>query len=332
MLSPHVGVPLWLVLLSVSACYGLVISIWYLNQFVSWVFRKKNRNLNKYGANNGNSWAVITGASSGIGEKMVYEMCKTGFNLVIIARREAYLRNIRERIADMYPSCVVKIVLADLSKSYETNAVLMADVRAAVGEGEIRILMHFAGNSDLSVHLTDKSIDRNIQVMRLVVESTLVLVQKFTELMCTCSKGKKCAIMTCGALTGYTPAPTFAASSANKHYVRALTQSMAAEYEYIDFMIAHPIAVKSEILNNVDETSNVGGFIINSDEFVKNIVEEMGYKVDLNGHWKHDMLVFLLCEVLPLAWVQRMFYKQRVAFNSHFLQRPIDSRNILEKF
>ena len=316
--------------------WGSVNLLWKLHKLVQWFTAKRNRNLNKYGAYSGNSWAVITGASSGIGEQMVYVMCKSGFDLVIIARREECLKRVKQYCYTLNSNCKVKIVLADLSRAFDTHNSLLGEIYGAVGDqGEIRILMHFAGNSDLAVHLTDKSIERNISVMRLVVESTLVLVQMFTEQMCLKSKGRRCAIMTCGALTAYTPAPTFAASSANKHYVRALTTALAAEYEYIDFMVAHPIAVRSEILKQVDGNSggdNIGGMIIDSDVFVKNIVAEMGHAVDLNGHWKHDILVYLLNDVLPLSWVHQFFYKQRASDNSKFLGRPIDSRDILEKF
>ena len=324
---------LWTVFIPFGIILGLVQLFWHIRKFVHWVSISKNKNLNKYGANCENSWAVITGASSGIGEKMVFEMCKTGFNLVIIARREAHLKRVQELCNELSPSCKVRIVLADLSKAYEIQETLMEQIQAVVGiDGEIRILMHMAGNSDLAVHLTDKTLVRNVEVMRLVVESTLVFVQNFTEMMCKRSKGRRCAILTCGALTAYTPAPTFAASSANKHYVRALTQALASEYDSIDFMIAHPIAVRSEILNGIT-VHDTGGWIIDADEFARNIIGEMGSgAVDLNGHWKHDLIVYILYELLPLSWVQHWFYKKRVSLNSQYLGRPIDSRHILEKF
>jgi uncharacterized protein len=324
----------WFLLISVGIIIGTVQLFCNIQRFLNWISAPKNKNLNKYGANVENSWVVITGASSGIGENMAYQMCHSGFNIIIMARRKDCLQKVKERCEGLNPLCKVHIVIADLSKSYSIHASLMSDIEKVVGEqGQVRVLMHFAGNSDLAVHFTDKSVERNVELMRLVVESTLVLTQRFTEMMCRKSKGQRCAILTCGALTAYTPAPTFATSSANKHYVRALTAALAAEYEYIDFMIAHPIAVKSEIVKNSDRGSTVDSFIIDSEVFVSNIIADMGNNgVDLNGYWKHDIVVFILCEVLPLSWVQKVFYQQRVKHNSEFLGRSIDTRSILEKF
>ena len=349
-----------LVILPCCVAYAIVKSILLAYHLSSWITKPNKNNLRQYGAMNDHSWAVITGASSGIGEQMAYEICQVGFHIVIIARRKEMLEKVKQKIHQINPNCQVKIILADLSKAFDIHDSLIKEVEECIGDrGEVRMFMHFAGNSDLAVHFTDKSVDRNVSVMRLVVESTLVLVQLFTEMMCKKSKGKQCAIMTCGALTAYTPAPTFATSSANKHYVRALTHSLAAEYHNIDFMIAHHIAVKSEILQNVEESSNIGGMIIDSDVFVRNIVAEMGCprighdsgdagwgslclhylgltpganKVDLNGHWKHDILVYLMHQILPLSLVHKLFYQDRVEYNSEFLQRPIDTRSLLEKF
>jgi short-subunit dehydrogenase/glycosyltransferase involved in cell wall biosynthesis len=58
--------------------------------------------------------ALITGASSGIGEAFAHVFASAGFNLVVTARREAALQALADRLADEY-GVVVQIVAADLT-------------------------------------------------------------------------------------------------------------------------------------------------------------------------------------------------------------------------
>ena len=54
-------------------------------------------NYNNYGSNE-DSWAIITGASDGIGEEFATQLAGKGFNTIIIARREERLREIATNI------------------------------------------------------------------------------------------------------------------------------------------------------------------------------------------------------------------------------------------
>ena len=65
---------------------------------------------NKYG-----SWAVITGASSGIGRELSIRVAETGIDVVIIGRNRASLEDLKFKIQKTY-SVDVEIIVADLSE------------------------------------------------------------------------------------------------------------------------------------------------------------------------------------------------------------------------
>lgn len=58
-------------------------------------------------------WAVVTGASDGIGREIAIEIARSGLNIVIVARREAQLAETAERLRAL--GCEVRTIVTDLS-------------------------------------------------------------------------------------------------------------------------------------------------------------------------------------------------------------------------
>jgi 17beta-estradiol 17-dehydrogenase / very-long-chain 3-oxoacyl-CoA reductase len=70
--------------------------------------------LNEYGKN---SWAVVTGASDGIGEVFCKELAKLGFNVCLVSRTKSKLDCVEESLKKINPNIQTKIITADLSHS-----------------------------------------------------------------------------------------------------------------------------------------------------------------------------------------------------------------------
>lgn len=70
-----------------------------------------NSLLERYGA-----WAVVTGASSGIGKALAEALAMQGLNLVLVARRKPLLEELDSRLRQQH-NIDVKVIAADLSSS-----------------------------------------------------------------------------------------------------------------------------------------------------------------------------------------------------------------------
>jgi short-subunit dehydrogenase len=73
-----------------------------------------------------NKTALITGASSGIGEAFAEVFASNGFDLVITARREDRLRAVAERLTRLH-GVRVHVIPCDLTK-HEAAAALCAEI------------------------------------------------------------------------------------------------------------------------------------------------------------------------------------------------------------
>ena len=62
----------------------------------------------------GSSWALVTGASDGIGEEFCRELGRRGYNLILVARREGKLREVANELVDAH-GIDARVVPCDLA-------------------------------------------------------------------------------------------------------------------------------------------------------------------------------------------------------------------------
>ena len=74
------------------------------------------------------SCALVTGASSGLGEEFAFQIASRVSKLVLVARREPLLEILAERVREMYPHVAVAVYSVDLNHSAEREQ-LVANLR-----------------------------------------------------------------------------------------------------------------------------------------------------------------------------------------------------------
>jgi 17beta-estradiol 17-dehydrogenase / very-long-chain 3-oxoacyl-CoA reductase len=60
--------------------------------------------LKRFGASKG-AWAVVTGATDGIGKEFSYQLAKNGFNVLLVARNSQLLSETAADIGQSYMLC-----------------------------------------------------------------------------------------------------------------------------------------------------------------------------------------------------------------------------------
>lgn len=77
-------------------------------------------------------WAIVTGASSGIGEQFSHQLAKIGFNLIVVARNKEKLDNLQQQLQSRH-GVKVDVITADLSDENSVETILSACVNKDVG-------------------------------------------------------------------------------------------------------------------------------------------------------------------------------------------------------
>jgi len=169
--------------------------------------------------------AVITGASSGIGEAFARQLATRGYDLLLIARREDRLRALAAEIAAAQ-GIAVDVMAADLV-SDEGRAEAVERIRRAPNFG---LLVNNAG-----VGMTPGMFHKgNLQVLdhmhRLHVLTTLALSHAALEnLAARTDADGRCGIINVSSVAGFEQAPSSVSYNATKAWMTSFTNGLAIE-------------------------------------------------------------------------------------------------------
>jgi len=164
-------------------------------------------------------WAVVTGASSGIGEEFARELVRRGHPVLAVARRRERLEALAKQACAQGGH--IEPMTADLSTEQGVAAVLQRVEEL----GEIELLVNNAGLANGEDFLA-ASLDREIGAIRLNVEAVVKLTHGALQGMVRRKSG---AIINLASVVAFQPFPHFAVYAATKAFVLSFTEALAEE-------------------------------------------------------------------------------------------------------
>jgi len=177
--------------------------------------------------------AIVTGASSGIGEATARCLAKAGFSVVLAARRADLLHDI---VADITAQGGRALsVPTDLSDAEQTSALVQAALDAF---GRVDVLVNNAGyGPPYALEQMDRRAMRHVFDVNLL--SGMQLIAELTPTMREQGGGR---IINISSLSRYVGAPLAAAYAATKGGMEALTACMRLELSpwNIEFSVIVP--------------------------------------------------------------------------------------------
>lgn len=167
--------------------------------------------------------ALITGASSGIGEAFAEAYAKQGLDLVLVARSKDKLDAIAARLAKTYSGRRVEVIVANLSLP-QPGAALLKQVKAF--GLEIDVLVNNAGFG-LAAHFHEDDPARQREMIALNVSAVVDLAQTFLPPMLERGAG---AVINVASVAGFQPTPHMTIYGATKAFVLSFSEGLWAEY------------------------------------------------------------------------------------------------------
>lgn len=164
-------------------------------------------------------WALVTGASAGIGEEFARQLAAKGLSVALVARREGRLQALAGELQAEHGVDAVCIPL-DLTEETALDAIDLA-----VGERDIGLVVDNAGFGTPGLFV-DQEEERLREMIRLNCEAVALLATRWAKRLRARGGG---GLVISASVAGYFATPTMAAYGATKAFDLSLAEAASEE-------------------------------------------------------------------------------------------------------
>jgi len=163
--------------------------------------------------------ALVTGASSGIGEAFARQLAKKRYDLVLVARRRDRLEKLSAELAEAYGTDA-EVISADLATPEGIHT-----VEKRIGQGDIALLVNNAGFATRG-NFANMSIDRELEEMDVNIKALVRLTRAVLEPMVQRKRG---IVINVGSTGSFQPVPYMSTYAATKAFVLHFSEGVHEE-------------------------------------------------------------------------------------------------------
>jgi len=234
-------------------------------------------------------YALITGASSGIGSALARMMASKGHNLILVARSEQALRVLEQCLKAKY-SIAVEVMPMDLTLPGQAEA-LYRNCKAK--DYTVNCLVNNAGYGDYGKFHVGK-IAVYINMIQLNIIALTELTAYFAEEMKMRGSGR---ILNVGSIGAFQPSPNLAAYAASKAYVMQFTEALNYELRGtgVNVTLLSPGVTATGFISraNMQTAANAKSGLMDAESVAKEGYEAMmAGKLNVTPGWKNKLLTF----------------------------------------
>ena len=170
-----------------------------------------------------NRIALITGASSGIGEALAREFAAQGNDLLLVARSEPQLQAVAKTLRESY-GCSVEIIARDLAAEHAPEEIFLAATRAG---RKVDVLVNNAGFGDYGLFYR-ADWEKTRRMIEVNIVALTALTRLFLPAMVNRGEGR---ILNIASTAAFLPGPLMSVYYATKAYVLHFSEAIANELE-----------------------------------------------------------------------------------------------------
>jgi len=248
-------------------------------------------------------WALVTGATAGIGESFTRLLANEGFNIVLVARDEARLHERAQGLKDRYGADSV-VIVADLAT--ESGC---AKVEEFISNNEIEVLINNAGFG-INKAFTMSDLAKEEEVLKVLVRTPMRLMHVALPAMIVRNSG---VVINVSSVAGFIAGGAY---SAAKSYLTVLSESLHTELSATNIKVSSlcPGFTRTEFHQRGRmKMAGLPEFMwLNSDVLVAKAWKDAlaGKAVSIPG-WQYKLLVGII-SVVPRSIVRRLGMNLRV--------------------
>ncbi|XP_065901234.1 inactive hydroxysteroid dehydrogenase-like protein 1 [Dysidea avara] len=231
-------------------------------------------------------WAVVTGASDGIGRGYALELARCGVNVVLVSRSEEKLRNVEKEILDQY-DVMVRIVVVDFSSRGED---IYDGIRTELSGLEIGILINNVGVTyEYPNYFDQVTEDRLWQLINVNMASAVMMSKMILPDMVDKKRG---IIVNMSSMCALNPLPLLTVYSGTKIFMDYF--SSALRYEYSDKGIIVQNILPCYVATRMSGIRRPSFFTPSPTDYAHDAIATIGIQEITYGTLAHAIQTFLM--------------------------------------
>jgi short-subunit dehydrogenase len=235
-------------------------------------------------------WAIVTGASSGIGEEFSRQLAAQGLNLVLIARRRERLELLSEELIQEH-NIEVKIIPIDIA-----NPDFVEQVQVVTHSLDVGLVVNNAGFA-LTGNFLDHTLEEELSLLHVNCRAPLMLAHMLGRRMVKRGRG---GIINVSSAMAFLPAPLWTHYAASKAYDLYLSEGLWFELREkgVDVLALCPGATRTEF-SRVSGTTSTG---MEPGPVVELALKNLGKKSTVIPGFSNRIIV-LINRIVPRQWL-----------------------------
>ena len=228
-------------------------------------------------------WALVTGASAGIGAEFAAQLAGMGLNLVLLARRKQRMEDLAQQL-ESRNKIQTKRIVADLAQPD-----FLPRVIAETQSIEIGLLVNNAGFG-LAGKFLDHGLEKEVALLDVNCRAPLILTHVFGRQM---AQRKRGGIIFVSSVNGYIATPFTSTYAASKVYELFLAEALGYELSKVgvDVLALCPGSTATEF-HQVAGLRPVAAMPVQP--VVQLALKQLGKKRVVITGWHNQFLVWLL--------------------------------------
>ena len=265
----------------------------------------RKKTVNRLKKQHGN-WALVTGATSGIGKELAIQLASAGFNIVIAGRREAILRKLSTKIFDEFGTETIPIA-GDLSQHESIEHLLTETAHLPIG------LIVLNAGFGTSGKFIDSDINTELNLVDLNCKTLMKMTHHFANKMI--NESREGSIVLLSSMVAFQGVPNAANYSASKAYVQSFGEALQRELKShnINVLCVAPGPVNTGFSERANMRMNMA---LSPKDIAVPIIKSMGKRKTIFPGALTKFLVFNL-RLVPRSVKVSIMGKVMAGFTQH---------------
>ena len=262
---------------------------------LSWGTSTDDAKLSKFGKKG--TWAVVTGASDGIGKEYALQLAAKGFNIVLISRTQSKLDALAKEIESKSNSIKTKTLAMDFAQNRDSD---YASIKSLISDLEVSILVNNVG---LSHSIPVPFVQTPEQELRDIITINCTGTLRVTQIVAPGMVERKHGlILNMASFGGVLPTPLLATYSGSKAFLQTWSTALGSELKPHGVQVQ---CVQSYLVTSaMSKVKRASATIPTPKKFVKAALSKIGRSGGAQGiaytsspWWAHGLMHWALIAI-----------------------------------